>query len=85
MLPEVDMPCIPVFEDNERAIQLEHNPITNSNSKHIDIRHHFIRDLVARKEISIVHVASEQQHADFLTKSNSKGSFELHRDFVMNL
>ena len=50
MLPEVDTPCIPIFEDNEGgAIPLVRNPNTNSNSKHIDVRHHFIRDLVARK------------------------------------
>ena len=34
MLPEVGMPCIPVFEDNEGAVQLARNPITNSNSEH---------------------------------------------------
>ena len=80
------MPCIPVLEDDERAIQLTRNPITNSNSKHLDVRHHFIRDLVARKKISMTHVASsEYQHADFLTKAISKGSFELHRVFFMNL
>ena len=43
MLPDVGMPCIPVFEDNEGAVQLAQNPITNSNSKHIDVRHHFLR------------------------------------------
>ncbi|CAB1106332.1 unnamed protein product [Ectocarpus sp. CCAP 1310/34] len=69
----------------EGAIQIAHNPITNSNSKHIDVRHHFIRELVERKEISITHVTSEFQHADFLTKAISKESFALHRDFVMNL
>ncbi|CAB1098582.1 unnamed protein product [Ectocarpus sp. CCAP 1310/34] len=53
MLPEAGMPCIPVFEDNQGAIQLAQNPISNSNSKHIDLRHHFIRELVGRKEISI--------------------------------
>ncbi|CAN0366569.1 unnamed protein product [Pylaiella littoralis] len=85
MLPTAGMPCIPVFEDNQGAIQIAHNPITNSNSKHIDVRHHFIRELVERKEISITHVTLEYQHADFLTKAISRESFDLHRDFVMNL
>ncbi|CAN0412174.1 unnamed protein product [Pylaiella littoralis] len=35
MLPTAGMPCIPVFEDNQGAIRIAHNPITNSNSKHI--------------------------------------------------
>lgn len=85
MLPKAGMPCIPLFEDNEGAIQIARNPVTNSNSKHIDVRYHFIRDLVARKEISISHVSSELQHADFLTKAISKKSFEDHRNFVMNI
>ena len=44
MLPEVGMPCIPVLEDNEGAVQLTQTPITKSNSKHIDARHHFLRN-----------------------------------------
>ena len=65
MLPDVRMPCIPVFEDNEGAVQLAQNPISNSNSRHIDVRHHFLRELVGRREISIFHVSSSFQHADF--------------------
>ena len=63
------MPCIPLFEDNEGALQIAKHPISNSNSKHIDVRHHFLRELVERKEIEIIHVASQYQHADFLTKA----------------
>ena len=35
------MPCFPIFEDNQGAVQLSQNPVSNSNSKHIDVRHHF--------------------------------------------
>ena len=79
------MSCIPIFEHTEGGIQLARNPITNFNSKHIDVRLHFIRDLVARKGNSITHVASEYQYADFLTTAISRESFELHRDFATNL
>ncbi|CAB1112367.1 unnamed protein product [Ectocarpus sp. CCAP 1310/34] len=85
MLPQVGMPRIPIFEDNQGAIQLARNPISNSNSKHIDVRHHFLRELVERKEISVIHVPSPYQRADFHTKSLSKDAFESHRDFVLNL
>ncbi|CAB1101635.1 unnamed protein product [Ectocarpus sp. CCAP 1310/34] len=84
LVPHAGTSCIPVFEDNQGTIQIANNPITNSNSKHIDVRHHFIRELVERKEISITHVPTQFQHADFL-KAISKESLALHRDFVMKL
>ena len=51
MLPKARMPCIATYEDNEGAIQIAEHPISNSNSKRIDVRHHFLRELVERKEI----------------------------------
>ena len=88
MVPQAGIPrIIPVFEDKQGALQRAHNPITNSNSKHIDVRHHFIRELVGRKEISVISTPSEYQHADFLTKvlAVRVEAFEFHRNFVMNL
>ena len=80
MLPDVGMPCIPVFEDNEGAVQLAQNPITNSNSKHMDVRHRFLGEPVGRKEISVIYVASPFQHADFLSKEISRESCEFRRN-----
>ena len=79
------MPCIPLFEDNEGAIQIAKHPNSNSNSKHIDVRHHSPKELIERKEIEIIDVAPQHQHADFLTKALPKREFEVHRGIVMNL
>ena len=68
-LPKAKMPCIAMYEGNEGAIQIAKHLISNSNSKYIDVRHHFLRELVERKEIEIIHVTSQYQHADFLTKA----------------
>ena len=57
MLPKAGMPCIPLFEDNEGAIEIAKHPISNSNSKHIDVQHHFLRELVERKAIEIINEA----------------------------
>ena len=59
-------------------------PISSSNSKHIHVRHHFLRELVERKEIDIIHVASQYQHADFLTKALPEREFEFYRGIVVN-
>ena len=85
MLPKAWMPCIAMYEDNEGAIQIAKHPIPKSNQKHIDVRHHFWRELAERKEVETIHVASQYQHADFLTKALHKREFEFRRGIVMNL
>ncbi|CAN1797732.1 Copia protein [Linum perenne] len=41
---------------------------THSRTKHIDIRHHFIRDLILKKEVELVYITTETQLADIFTK-----------------
>ena len=79
------MPCFLVFEDNQGALQLSKNPVSNSNSKHIDVRHHFLRELIRQGDISVNHVPSEYQYADILTKGLAFDLFAIHRRFLMNL
>nr|GEU40658.1 hypothetical protein [Tanacetum cinerariifolium] len=50
------------------AIDLSKNPVQNSRTKHIEIRHHFLRDNVQKGNISIKKVSSEDNIADILTK-----------------
>ena len=76
---------LPVFEDNQSAVQLAQNPVTNSNSKHIGVRHHFLREPVRQRDIRVVQVPSEFQHADILTEALAFDLFAFHRKFLMNL
>ena len=69
MLPSKVMPCFPNFEDNQGAVQLAQKPVTNPNSKHIDVRHHFLRAFVRQRDTKVVQVLSEFQYADILTKA----------------
>ena len=85
IIPGKGMPCFPVFEDNQGALQLSKNPVSNSNSKHIDVRNHFLRELVRQGDIIVNHVPSEYQHADILTKVLALDLFAIHRRFLMNL
>ena len=85
ILPGLGSACITVFEGNKRARHLAHKPVCASNSKNVDIRHHFLPELVVKEEFNIVAVESEQQRADFLTKALTGPVFRFHRDFVMNI
>ncbi|CAN0276170.1 unnamed protein product [Scytosiphon promiscuus] len=80
------MPCIPLFEDNEGAIQIAKHPISNSNSKHIDVRHHFLRELVERKRVGNYPRSFEIPGCGFSDEGIAReGLFVFHRDYVMNL
>ena len=54
--------------DNMSAINLSKNPVQHSRTKHVDIRHHFVRELVEMKIVILEHVPTERQLADLFTK-----------------
>ena len=79
------MPClgsmsIGMYKNDKVAIDLGGNPLSPSNSKHINVRHYFLREMAASGDISVQYLRSEDQHADILTKSIGRESFERHRD-----
>jgi hypothetical protein len=59
---------IPLLCDNESAIKLANNPVNHSRTKHIDIRHHFLRDHETKEDIVLSHVSTDKQLADIFTK-----------------
>ncbi|GKB38071.1 hypothetical protein Tco_0883013 [Tanacetum coccineum] len=52
------------------------NPIQHSKRKHIEIRHHFIRDCNAKKLIQMVKIDTDHNVADLLTKVFDAGGFQ---------
>ncbi|GJU30561.1 copia protein, partial [Tanacetum coccineum] len=70
---------IPIMCDSKRAIDLSKNLVQHSRTKHIDIRHHFLRDNVQKGNISIEKVSSEDNIADILTKPLKREPFNYLR------
>jgi transposase InsO family protein len=64
-----------IYCDNTSAINISKNPVQHSRTKHIDIRHHFIRDLVEENIVNLSHVPTERQKADIFTKPLDKNRF----------
>ncbi|KAJ8503716.1 hypothetical protein OPV22_004602 [Ensete ventricosum] len=58
-----------IFCDNKSTIALAKNPTFHGRTKHIEIRYHFIRDLVADGAITMKYCGTDEQVADILTKS----------------
>jgi hypothetical protein len=59
---------ISIFADNQSAIKLLRNPIISGRAKHIDVLHHFARERVLRKEVSVTYISTDSMLADMLTK-----------------
>ena len=59
---------VPLYCDNESAIKIANNPVQHSKTKHIQIRHRFLRDHVMKEDIDIIRVNTEEQLADIFTK-----------------
>nr|GEU72831.1 retrovirus-related Pol polyprotein from transposon TNT 1-94 [Tanacetum cinerariifolium] len=70
---------IPIMCDNKEAIDLSKNPVQHSRTKHIEIRHHFLRDNVQKGNISIEKVSSEDNITDILTKPLKREAFNYLR------
>jgi hypothetical protein len=75
----VEQDVLTLYCDNMSAINISKNPIQHSRTKHIDIRHHFIRDLVEDKVVTLEHVATDNQLADIFTKALDANKFETLR------
>ena len=70
-----------IFWDNTSAI-VSKNPVQHSHTKHIDICHHFIRELVESKILSLEYVETEKQLADILTKPLKVAKFETLKQYL---
>jgi Reverse transcriptase (RNA-dependent DNA polymerase)/gag-polypeptide of LTR copia-type/GAG-pre-integrase domain len=65
--------------DSQSAIKLAKNPEFHMKTKHIDIRHHYIRWLVKTGQVSLDYLPDKSQPADILTKSIVKEKFQSKR------
>ena len=66
---------ITIYQDNKSAIEISQHPIYHNKTKHINIRHHFVRDLVETGSIEIKYTPTTDMLADIMTKPLSKNLF----------
>ncbi|GJZ79007.1 putative reverse transcriptase, RNA-dependent DNA polymerase, partial [Tanacetum coccineum] len=67
---------IKIFIDNESTIYIVKNPVFYSKTKHIEIRHHFIRDSNEKKLIQMIKIHTDHNVAYLLTKAFDVGRFQ---------
>ena len=66
---------IPIKCNNTSAINITKNPVMHSRTKHIEIRHHFIRDHVHKGDIALEFISTDFQLADVFTKPLDENRF----------
>ncbi|KAG6487976.1 hypothetical protein ZIOFF_056734 [Zingiber officinale] len=71
-----------IFCDNNSTIAMTKNPVFHARTKHIELRHHFIRDFVSDKKIQLKFINTNEQLADGFTKAVSSGKIEQLRNHV---
>jgi hypothetical protein len=81
-IPGVHVDTVPPYIDNNSALKLTRNPEFHSRSKHIDVKHHFIREKVEEGVINTQRVDTTDNLADVFTKALGK---PIHEDFVHRL
>lgn len=59
---------VPILCDNTSTLDISKNSVLHSCTKHIEVRHHFLRENIAKGLIKLVFVRTENQLADIFTK-----------------
>jgi hypothetical protein len=74
-----------IWSDSQSAIQIATNPVSSHRTRHINLRHHFIREQVLAKRIIARYISTVDMLADLLTKGTGRATFELLRDLILTL
>ena len=78
-LLQVSFEPVTINADNTGAMSLAKNPTHHDRSKHIDIKYHYVRDLITRNEINVIYCPSNNMIADLFTKGLPRVQYELLR------
>ena len=71
-----------IYCDNTSAINITKNPVQHSRTKHIEIQHHFIRELVEDGTLTLEFIYTDDQKADLFTKPLDNKCFEFLRQNI---
>jgi hypothetical protein len=77
---DLEMEATTILCDNQSYIKMIENSVFHDRSKHIEIRYHYICDMVQRGALKLQYISMDEQVADVLTKPLSRIKFEHFRD-----
>jgi hypothetical protein len=71
-----------IFSDSQGSIAMSLNAVHHQRTKHIDIRHHFLREHVRDQAVSLQYVSTTQMAADILTKALVQAKHGVTKELV---
>lgn len=77
-----DFSCTTIYCDSQSAICLTKYSMFHERTKHIDIRHHYIKDVIAQGNIKVIKINTKHNPSDIITKPVATAKFELCSDLV---
>jgi len=81
-LQDIQITCTPpisILCDNRSAMSISKNPVMHSETKHILIKYHFLREQVLEQKVKLEYVPSKERVADIFTKPLPRETFEYLR------
>ncbi|XP_075486423.1 secreted RxLR effector protein 161-like [Primulina tabacum] len=75
-LQQVENQPTKIYCDKMSAVEMTKNPVFHARSKHIELRHHFVRELVSKEHIQMEFISTDVKVVDFLTKAVTVEKFE---------
>jgi len=60
---------VTIYNDNQAAQEIARNPVHRARSKHIDVRHHFVRELIWEGKVKLEYMNTKEMIADMITKA----------------
>ena len=72
-----------IYYDNTSAINISKNLVQHSRTKHIEVRHHFIREFVKDGTLTLEFIHTDDQKVDLFTKPLDRKRFEFLRQNIV--
>ena len=79
---ECELP-IKVHIDNIGAIYIARNNVGRTTTRHVNIRYHYVRELVEQKIIEVVFIKTKDNTSDIMTKNCDKKDYTKHEDTLV--
>ena len=76
----IDLGPIPLCGDNQGSIFLASNPVQEKRIKHIDLRYHYIHEIIRQKQVELLFIEGAENPADLFTKNLGRIKFQKFRE-----